>query len=287
VNWLRLYSKILHDVKVQSLDPPIFKTWINILCLASEQDPRGFLPEAGEAAFALHMFRVDYQEALDALFAAGLIETAPSPTTGELRAHVHNWDKYQYESDDVTERVRRFRSGESRPTPGRPRKDRAPAVPGGGDAAEPALADPAGSIGETFHETFRGNNNTHSGNVPRNVVEQNRIDPDPDPDPDESETDRTRAPEFLPLSQNDHDWWLTTISNVVAPQEWYSREWLGDQRDTFLLKSRGRGKVASDWKAEFRAWMLREKSYLVRDQREQRTRRASKPWSTPAPGGPA
>jgi hypothetical protein len=41
--WLRLYTSILNDPKVQRLKAEHFKGWINLLCLAKEQD--GILPE--------------------------------------------------------------------------------------------------------------------------------------------------------------------------------------------------------------------------------------------------
>ena len=33
MNWFRFYHGALHDPKVQSLRPELFKFWVNLLCL--------------------------------------------------------------------------------------------------------------------------------------------------------------------------------------------------------------------------------------------------------------
>jgi hypothetical protein len=55
MKWFRLYSSVLHDPKVQRLTPALFKHWVNLLCLASEQDDRGMLPSLDDIAFALRI----------------------------------------------------------------------------------------------------------------------------------------------------------------------------------------------------------------------------------------
>src|SRR5260370_12837105 len=56
--WLRLYVSVLNCPKVQRLPAPLFKHWINLLCVARSQD--GILPGIADIAFAL---RIDVAEA--------------------------------------------------------------------------------------------------------------------------------------------------------------------------------------------------------------------------------
>jgi hypothetical protein len=105
MQWFRFYSEALDDRKVQRLPGDLFKAWVNLLCLANEQEERGTLPPLDDIAFRL---RLDHQKAEDALTGlrrAGLLEH--NTDTDEYR--VHAWDKRQYASDLSTDRVRKFR----------------------------------------------------------------------------------------------------------------------------------------------------------------------------------
>jgi hypothetical protein len=105
MQWFRFYSEALDDPKVQRLPGDLFKAWVNLLCLANEQEERGTLPLLDDIAFRL---RLDHQKAEDALTGlrrAGLLEH--NADTDEYR--IHAWDKRQYASDISTDRVRKFR----------------------------------------------------------------------------------------------------------------------------------------------------------------------------------
>jgi len=101
MQWFRFYSEALDDPKVQRLPGDLFKAWVNLLCLANEQDERGTLPTVDDIAFRL---RLDHQKAEDALLGlkrAGLLEV-----DAETDSYViHAWDKRQKKSDNVAERV--------------------------------------------------------------------------------------------------------------------------------------------------------------------------------------
>lgn len=100
--WIRLYTEVIDDPKAQRLRPELFKTWINLLCLAGRNDGR--LPRKGaDLAFSLRMSEADAQAHLDELIAAGLIDRQKNGP------HPHNWNKRQFRSDNVTERVRKHR----------------------------------------------------------------------------------------------------------------------------------------------------------------------------------
>ena len=104
MSWLRLYTEVLDDPKVQRLPPHLFKTWINLLCLARRGGGR--LPKAThDMAFALRMPEPEMAAQFDTLVDAGLFavndDGGPEP---------HNWGQRQYKSDhDGAERVARYR----------------------------------------------------------------------------------------------------------------------------------------------------------------------------------
>lgn len=104
--WFRFYSEALDDPKVQRLHPPLFKAWVGLLCLASEQG--GHLPTVDDIAFRLRMSAHDAQQVLDELILAGLVDIGP-----DGRCTPHNWECRQFVSDQPgssTDRVRRFRA---------------------------------------------------------------------------------------------------------------------------------------------------------------------------------
>lgn len=89
--WLRLYTGILDDPKVQRLQPEHFKGWVNLLCLAKEHD--GLLPEIETIAFRLRIEDAQAEELIKTLKARGLIDDAGGDLTP------HNWSSRQYETD--------------------------------------------------------------------------------------------------------------------------------------------------------------------------------------------
>ena len=51
--WFRFYDGALNDAKVQRLPAPLFKAWVNLLCLASMHD--GVLPPVADISFSLRI----------------------------------------------------------------------------------------------------------------------------------------------------------------------------------------------------------------------------------------
>ena len=101
MQWFRVYGDMIHDPKVQTLRPELFKFLINIWCVTSLQD--GNIPTPTSIAYALRM-RVDKVERLiKELVHLGLIDLVDG------RFEPHNWRKRQYKSDNVYDRVKRFR----------------------------------------------------------------------------------------------------------------------------------------------------------------------------------
>lgn len=99
--WFRFYGEALNDPKVQRLPATLFKTWVNLLCIASQHD--GILPSIEEVSFSLRMEEKQTRKQLLELIDCNLIDEE----NGHF--HPHNWKKRQYKSDTSKERVRAFR----------------------------------------------------------------------------------------------------------------------------------------------------------------------------------
>lgn len=107
MRWFRFYSCVLNDPKVQKLHPANFKHWINLLCLASENNPRGDLPSLDAIAYALRLRPFETERVLTFLLDAGLLDADGAPSSRRLS--VHEWAARQRATDDVSARVRDHR----------------------------------------------------------------------------------------------------------------------------------------------------------------------------------
>jgi hypothetical protein len=101
--WFRFYTDAIEDPKVQRLPPHLFKTWVNLLCLAGRAG--GPLPCVDDMAFYLRLSAHEAQQHLDELILAGLIDIMPDGAR-----QPHNWSVRQYVSDSSAERVRKHRA---------------------------------------------------------------------------------------------------------------------------------------------------------------------------------
>jgi hypothetical protein len=101
MKWFRFYNEAVNDPKVQRLPGDTFKAWVNLLCLAADND--GYLPPIEDLAFSLRLPEEQITEILEELGARGLLDEFD----GSFKPH--NWNGRQYRSDVSTERVKRFR----------------------------------------------------------------------------------------------------------------------------------------------------------------------------------
>lgn len=104
--WFRFYTEALNDPKVQKLDGETFKGWVNILCIAAQND--GKLPPVEDVAFALRETENGARTLIERLANGGLIDRLNGGRDGVTYAP-HGWQKRQYKSDTSTDRVKRFR----------------------------------------------------------------------------------------------------------------------------------------------------------------------------------
>ncbi len=90
--WLRLYTEVVNDPKVQKLDGESFKVWVNLLCIAKETDRSGSLPPLSDLIFLLRMEEKKLEKKITILKNSGLIE-------GNENLSIPSWTGRQYESD--------------------------------------------------------------------------------------------------------------------------------------------------------------------------------------------
>jgi hypothetical protein len=105
--WFRFYDEALNDPKVQCLAGDLFKTWVNLLCLASKHS--GVLPATPEIAYCLRMTPDAASAALKELAQAVLLDCDDD---GQWRPH--NWNGRQTKSDNSTGRVQKHRKAKRR-----------------------------------------------------------------------------------------------------------------------------------------------------------------------------
>ena len=100
--WFRYYDDALDDIKVQRLSGDLFKTWVNLLSLASKND--GKIPSADEIAFRLRISVQDAQQRVEDLILGGLIDILPDNSWAP-----HNWTERQFQSDSSALRMQKLR----------------------------------------------------------------------------------------------------------------------------------------------------------------------------------
>jgi hypothetical protein len=104
--WFRFYTPVVDDPKAQMLAPDLFKHWVNVLCIAAEND--GELPALSAVAFKLRLAEPKAAGVLAKLCSFGLLDKT------DKGFKPHNWDGRQYKSDrddTAAERAKRYRDG--------------------------------------------------------------------------------------------------------------------------------------------------------------------------------
>lgn len=103
--WFRFYTSVVDDPKAQMLAPDLFKQWVNVLCIAAEND--GELPTLSAVAFKLRLAEPKAAAVLAKLCSFGLLDKTEKGFTP------HNWEGRQYKSDKTdntnADRQKRFR----------------------------------------------------------------------------------------------------------------------------------------------------------------------------------
>jgi hypothetical protein len=105
MRWWRAYEEAATDPKLQLLPAELFRTWFNLMCIASKNG--GELPALAHLSYTLQMKPEKAAQALAQLHKVGLLDKTD---TGFAP---HNWNGRQYKSDatdeTAAERMRRYR----------------------------------------------------------------------------------------------------------------------------------------------------------------------------------
>ena len=148
MRWFRFYSDALDNPKVQRLPAELFKTWVNLLCLANRSKDRGELPPLEDIAFGLRMAPEQVQAALAELKGRGLLTERDGTFTP------HDWEEHQHRSDTpeaAAERKRRQRDRERKVSQGSHSDNTVTVTPPDTDTEEekelPPLVPPDGGKG--------------------------------------------------------------------------------------------------------------------------------------------
>lgn len=116
MKWFRLYNEVYSDPKVQALRPELFRFWVNVMCIASDSEPRGLIPSDAKLQRLLCLNGPTVKRYLSDLEASGLLcresaERAPEDRRGYGDPLMpHCWDERQPSSDDAAERKKRSRA---------------------------------------------------------------------------------------------------------------------------------------------------------------------------------
>lgn len=104
--WWRAYEGAVDNPKLQLLPAPLFKSWFNLLCLASANS--GKLPPIAMIVFKLRMSESRVRHTIAELVTRKLIDDRDGTLVP------HNWEGRQYKSDvtdpTAAERMRNYRN---------------------------------------------------------------------------------------------------------------------------------------------------------------------------------
>jgi hypothetical protein len=99
--WFRSYVEKLHSPKVLRLSDSLYRGWDKLLCVACQYD--GVLPSVPDLALLLRRTPAATAKLVEALIEARLLDRT------ERGIEPHDWNVWQYQSDNSAERTRRHR----------------------------------------------------------------------------------------------------------------------------------------------------------------------------------
>lgn len=109
MKWFRFYSETIDDPKVHQMSDSCFRTFVNLLCLASNSEVRGEINLSNsEVAWRLRTHHHTVEASLKKLEELNII------SRNGRNIKFLNWDKRQYKSDSSAERTRKWREGKER-----------------------------------------------------------------------------------------------------------------------------------------------------------------------------
>lgn len=226
MKWFRFYHDAIDDPKVQRLPGDLFKFWVNVMCLASRSDERGLVKLDAEAiAFATRLPDDEAGQMIADLVRRNLLEET---TEGY---EPHNWDKWQFKSDNVAERVAKHRSNA--------------ASDGDGDTRNVT-----GNVTETPKPSVIQITDTDTES---DTEERESADaPPPPPDPPKPKPKRaSRIPDDFEITDDMRQWAIEQGAGAIQVER---------ETEKFLdywRAAAGSKGVKLDWPATWRNWIRR------------------------------
>lgn len=104
MRWFRLYNEIIDDPKIAKLSDFSFSAFIKLMAFCSDRDNAGVISDSlQDVCWRLRMRPEKLRIAISDLEKAEIIKREDG------RLVLINWEKRQFKSDDIKQRVRRFR----------------------------------------------------------------------------------------------------------------------------------------------------------------------------------
>jgi hypothetical protein len=101
--WLKLWSALLENEKIQRLDGNQTKNWLLLLCVALRFDKRGMLPPISSIAFQIRRSLETTQQILNEMVTLKLVESSPKYYA------IHDWEYWQGNAKSDAQRKREQR----------------------------------------------------------------------------------------------------------------------------------------------------------------------------------
>lgn len=108
MKWFRLYDEITEDSKIIQLSDQEFRVWILTLCHASKQVVRGYYSSSKSLVSLLKGEMNCKSKSIESAFQK--LESLGMIKLNNESIQIVNWNKRQFRSDDVSERVKRYRN---------------------------------------------------------------------------------------------------------------------------------------------------------------------------------
>jgi hypothetical protein len=105
MRWFRVYNEVIDDPKIHKMNAKIFKTFIFMMCFASECEQNGKIPcTSREISVRIRTRHDTVKATIEKLID---LQILANDSNGYKFL---NWEKRQFKSDLSTERVQRFRN---------------------------------------------------------------------------------------------------------------------------------------------------------------------------------
>lgn len=103
MQWLRLYDEIVDDPKICNMNEMLRWRYVSLLCIVSRNNQRGYIPCEEDILFTMRISKEDWDETKKVFIQKEII------AENEKGEYINGWFERQYESDDSSKRVKKYR----------------------------------------------------------------------------------------------------------------------------------------------------------------------------------